>query len=247
MVYGKVHSYKLGTMYNLIKWTTERGGSVRLSIVTSWLTGPESCCCLHLRKRLVSFVSQEPRSCSLDFHLSIWVLTSSQSFHLLKGKAFGRLGMRLFEFGAPGRSRLPSHTYATEKKAIRCSVNWRQYGGVVLLTYRPPKGKWSDYVQPAGNILLFSNWVPSITSMILSITPSYPSSCIKCFWYIHYFIFIFNGFATNYWTKSDQPPWLICKLNSGLDCARCTGLGIAEVHGFEVLQELTSLNFSTAL
>ena len=122
MVYGKEHSYKLGTMYNLIKWTTERGGSVRLSTVTSWLTGPESCCCLHLRKRLVSFVTQEPRSCSLDFHLSIRVLTSSQSFHLLKGKDLGQLGMRLFEFGSPGRSRLLSHTNATEKKPIRCSV-----------------------------------------------------------------------------------------------------------------------------
>ena len=77
--------------------------------------------------------------------------------------------------------------------------------------------------------------------MILSITPSYPSCYITCFWYIHYFIFIFHGFTTNHWTKSDQPPWLICKLNSGLDCARFTGHGIAEVQGFEVfLQELTS-------
>ena len=202
MVYDKKHSYKLGTMYNLINWTAERGGSVRLSTVTSWLTGPESCCCLHLRKRLVSFVSQEARSCSLDF-----LLTSSQSFHpASKGKALGRLGMRLFEFGAPwsGRSRLLSHTNATEKKAIRCSV--KTTGGVVLLTYRPPKGKWSDYVQTAGNVLLFSNWVASITSMIHSITSSFPSSCIIDVFYIFIVIFIFHGFTTNHWTKSDQPP-----------------------------------------
>ena len=143
--------------------------------------------------------------------------------------------MRLFEFGAPwsGRSRLLSHTNATEKKAIRCSV--KTTGGVVLLTYRPPKGKWSDYVQTAGNILLFSNWVASITSIIHSITSSFPSSYYRCFLYIHYFIFIFHGFTTNHWTKSDQPPWLICKLNSGLDFARCTGHGIAEVQGFEVV------------
>ena len=173
MVYDKKHSYKLGTMYNLINWTTKRGGSVRLSTVTSWLTGPESCCCLHLRKRLVSFVSQEARSCSLDFHLTS---AHPRAFTSSKGKALGRLAMRLFEFGAPwsGRSRLLSHTNTTEKKA----------SGVVLLTYRPPKGKWSDYVHTGGNILLFPNWVASITSMIHSITSSYPSSCIIDVFYI---------------------------------------------------------------
>ena len=95
----------------------------------------------------------------------------------------------------------------------------------------------SRYSLATRKILFFSNWVASITSMIHSVTSSYPSSCI-----IHgFYIFIilsssFHGFTTNHWTKSVQPPWLICKLNSGLDCARCTGHGIAEVQGFEVLQ-----------
>ena len=157
MVYGKEHSYKLGTMYNLIKWTTERGESVRLSTVTSWLTGPESCCCLHLRKRLVSFVSQQPRSCSLDFHLSIWILTSSQGFLSLKGKALRRIGDEVvsirdrFEKRAPGRSRpLIAKPYATENKAIRTLFsennmvelfNWligHQIGVIQI-------AEWSDY------------------------------------------------------------------------------------------------------
>ena len=32
-----------------------------------------------------------------------------------------------------------------------------------------------------------------------------------------------------------SPLGLICKLNSGLDCARCTGHGIAELQGFELV------------
>ena len=72
--------------------------------------------------------------------------------------------------------------------------------------------------------------------MIHSVTSSDPSSCIiHVFLYIHYFIFIFSWANNKHWTKSDQPPWLICKLNSGLDYARWTSHGIAEVQGFKVL------------
>ena len=68
---------------------------------------------------------------------------------------------------------------------------WKQYGGIVLPTYRPPNrghpNRWMVRLRfslAPGKILFFSNWVASITSMIHSVASSYPSSCVVDVFYI---------------------------------------------------------------
>ena len=100
------------------------------------------------KKETGFFVSQEPRSCSLDFHLSIWILALSHGFHPLKGKN---------PTEDWGRGCLNSGLLRNESQVAR---------GL------------------SGKILFFSNWVASITSMIDSVTSSYPSSCIIDVFYI---------------------------------------------------------------